>query len=103
VVGEMRMVVVVTCTHMVVAGKEKVEEVTCRYMVEEEMEMEVVGICTRMLVVDEVMEEVVTCIHKEVEEMVMEVVETCIHKVEVVNYKHKHLLRLNLHCLKQRE
>jgi hypothetical protein len=50
-----------------------------------------------------VMEEVVTCIHKEVEEMVMEVVETCIHKVEVVNYKHKHLLRLNLHCLKQRE
>lgn len=57
-----------------------------------------------MVVVEKVMEEVVTCTHKEVVEKEKEVVETCIDTVvEVENCKHKHLLRLNLHCLQQRE
>ncbi|KAL9347659.1 hypothetical protein Peur_059025 [Populus x canadensis] len=100
----------VTCTKKVeavnewVGGMVKVEEV----IVSEEMQMVVVRmvkvekvICRRKTVRE--MGMVVTCIDKDMEEMMIKVVETCIHKVEVVNYKHKHLQRLNLHCLKQRE
>jgi hypothetical protein len=85
-----------------VMGMEVVETYTCMVVVG--MGMEVVETYTCMVVVGMVMEEVVTCTHKEVVEMEKEVVETCIDTVvEVENCKHKHLLRLNLHCSQQRE